>query len=1053
MTSKIAPLPTQRQQMETRFVELMTELFQLDEAEALDFGLYRIIRRHNREVRAFLGEIITDGASRALQGGRLAELLDATFETMGNEAQADDKFRLKDLEQQLGLKPGMTQDQREALLTQAEGIPAAKGLVTEYRSRTETLSSQQTVQQDRAEVLNRLYQFFSRHYQDGDFIVERRYGKGGARYVKSTGEDTEFHWATEDMYYIKSGDIFTDFPVRPANGQRVLFTVEPESLQATRAALKPNDKAHYALDAATREMGLIKVRLKYLKGAQSEKQKDEIVTAVQKASGGGTAESSADIRRWLNRFMARNQSDFFIHKRLKEALLDDLDIFLKTEVLDVEQLLAGSDLPKRAMKVARIVREVGGHIIDFLAALEEFQKALWEKKKLVFETRYVITLDRLERYTPAWLAQNIDAIVNKQRQEWQELGLGDYAKAADCIRTLPPSPAGGRGAGGEGQQALELAAPKAAEQYLPLPVDTRNFDATFKWSMLEAVTAVTPLDDALDGVAIHSDNWQALNTLQERFRDRVQNLYADPPYNTDAGPISYKNGYRKASWAAFIQNRLGVVRSYLLEDGVACITIDDFQKNELLEIISKEFGSDNLLGTVVIKNSPSGRPSVKGFRVSHEYAIFSGISPRSDIGLLERSEAQAAHFGNTDEDGPFAWENFRKRGGATTHRSARPKQFYPIYVVNDKIRIPKLEWQKDKKEWRVLEGPSKAEVVLLPVNDDGTERVWSWGHVTAIKNMKDLEVRRNAEGVVSIFRKVRPQNEGSLPSTVWVKPEHSAVEYGSVLLKNMFNKREFSFPKSVHAVEDCLSVSGAHEDALVLDIFAGSGTTPHAVLNLNKGDDGSRKFLVFEANDYIHSFTIPRIVKAAAAATWSGGKAIEVDGVGLFMKVQALEQYEDSLESLDAEINEGDSGELLFQDPAFALRYRLDKASRDLYCGVARFTSPFGYQLKRAGGGGEAQSCEVDLVESIPYLLGMDVDRLYRETLGVVMLGRNRRGQSVSVFFRDCAAQDSAQWVATKLAEHPADRVFTNDPASLSFESCDRLEAIEAIFALQFGRH
>jgi adenine-specific DNA-methyltransferase len=1039
VTSKIASLPSQRQQMETRFVELMTELFQLDEAEALDFGLYRVIRRHNREVKAFLGEIISENESKALQGGRLAELLNAAFEAIGHEAQAEDKFRLKDLEDQLGLKPGMTQDQREAILAQAENIPAAKGLVAEYRSRTETLGQQQTVQQDRAEVLNRLYQFFSRHYQDGDFIVERRYGKGGSRYVRSTGEDTEFHWATEDMYYIKSGDIFTDFPVRLANGQRILFTVEPESLQATRATLKPNDKAHYELDETTKDGEVIKVRLKYLKGAQTEKQKDEIVTAVQKVGAGGTAEVGADIRRWLNRFMARNQSDFFIHKRLKEALTEDLDIFIKTEVLDVDQLLAGAtqqtDLPKRAMKVARIVREIGGHIIDFLAALEDFQKALWEKKKLVFETRYVITLDRLERYCPEWLAKNIDTIVKKQRKEWKELGLGDYAKASACVRKI------------EGDLATAT-----TEQYLPLPVDTSNFDGVFKWSMLEALTEVASLNDALDGIAIHSDNWQALNTLQEIYRDRVQSLYADPPYNTDAGPISYKNGYRKASWAAFIQNRLSLVRNYLTDDGIACITIDDFQKNELLEIISKEFGADNLLGTVVIKNSPSGRPSVKGFRVSHEYALFSGVTPQSDIGMLERSAAQSAHFGNTDDVGPFAWENFRKRGGATTHRSARPKQFYPIYVEGDKFRIPKLEWQKDQKSWKVLEEPKAGELTLFPVNDDGTERVWSWGHVTALQNMKDLEVRRSAEGVVSIFRKVRPQNEGSLPSTVWIKPEHSAVEYGSVLLKGMFNKREFSFPKSVHAVADCLSVAGAHENAIVLDIFAGSGTTPHAVINLNQGDDGERKFVVFEANDYIYSFTIPRIVKAATASEWVGGQAKDVDGPGLFMKVQALEQYEDAIETLDAEINRGDTQDLIFQDAAFALRYRLDATTRALYSGTERFVAPFGYQLKRAVGGGEAQPHDVDLVESIPYLMGMDVSRLYREDQGVVLLGHNRRKQSVAVFFRDCTAKGSAEWVKAKLAEHPADRIYTNDPASLSFEGCDQFEAIESIFAQQFGR-
>jgi adenine-specific DNA-methyltransferase len=1043
VTSKLTSLPSPREQVETRFVELMTELFQLDEAEALDFGLYRVIRRHNQEVKDFLGKIITENGSKTLQGGQLVELLDAAFAVMGHDAQAEDKLRIKDLEDQLGLRPGMTQAQREDKLTQAENIPAIKGLVAEYRSRTETLAQQRTVQQDRAEVLNRLYQFFSRHYQDGDFIVERRYGKGGSRYVKSTGEDTEFHWATEDMYYIKSGDIFTDFPVTLANGQRILFTVEPEGLKDTRAALKPNDKAHYELDETTKDGEVIKVRLKYLKGAQTEKHKDEIViavlTAAQKADAGGTAEVASDIRRWLNRFIARNQRDFFIHKRLKDALTEDLDIFIKTEVLDIDQLLAGAtqqtDLPKRAMKVARLVREIGGQIINFLAALEDFQKALWEKKKLVLETRYVVTLDRLERYCPEWLAKNIDTIVKKQRKEWKELGLGDYANASACVRKT------------EGDRATA-----ETEHYLPLPIDTKNFDAEFKWSMLEAVTAVVDLDDALDGLAIQSDNWQALNVFQEKYRQRIQSVYADPPYNTDAGPISYKNGYRKASWAAFIQNRLGMVRNYLTDDGIACITIDDCQKNELIEIISKEFGSNNLFGTVVIKNSPSGRPSVKGFRVNHEYALFCGVTPQSDIGMLERSAAQFAHFGNTDDDGPFAWENFRKRGGATTHRSARPKQFYPIYVEGDKLRIPKLEWQKDQKSWKVLEEPRVGELTLFPVNDDGTERVWSWGHVTALQNIKDLEVRRSTEGVVSIFRKVRPRNEGSLPSTVWVKPEYSAVEYGSVLLKNMFNKREFSFPKSVHAVADCLSVAGAHKNAIVLDIFAGSGTTPHAVINLNQSDDGERKFVVFETNDYIYSFTIPRIIKAATASEWVDGQAKNMDGPGLFMKVQALEQYEDTLESLDTDIGRGESGELPFQDAAFALRYRLDKTSRALYCGVDRFDTPFGYQLKRAEGSGEARAHDVDLVESIPYLLGLDVIRLYREDQGVVLVGRNRRKQLVSVFFRDCNAKNSAEWVKTKLAEHPADRVYTNDPASLSFEGCDQFEAIEAIFALQFGR-
>jgi adenine-specific DNA-methyltransferase len=466
----IPTLPGARAQAEARFIALMAELFQLAEAQALDFGLYRVIRRHNREVRAFLGEIVTGPDGPRLQGGRLSALLDQAFAAAGDEAEAGERQRLADLEEELGLKPGMTRTEREDALTRAEAVPAVKGLVRDYRAGLDALAGRQTLETDRAEVLNRLYQFFSRHYQDGDFIVERRYGRDGARYIRSTGEDTEFHWATEDMYYIKSGDSFTDYPVCLSGGQRLCFTVEPETLQATRAALKPSDRAHYELDSATKQDGVISVRLRYLKGAQSEKQKDEIVAAVLKAGAVGGPGTSVEIRRWLACFIARNQSDFFIHKRLGEALSEDLDIFIKTQVVDLDQLLAvgpgQTDLPRRALKVACILRALGGEIIAFLAALEGFQKALWEKKKLVLETRYVITLDRLERYAPQWLADHIDAIVAGQRQEWRSLGLGDYPDAA-CLRASTrsqgdsgqavldlPSPACGRGAGGEGNSIV-----------------------------------------------------------------------------------------------------------------------------------------------------------------------------------------------------------------------------------------------------------------------------------------------------------------------------------------------------------------------------------------------------------------------------------------------------------------------------------------------------------------------------------------------------------------------------------------------------------------------
>ncbi|MFZ4535079.1 site-specific DNA-methyltransferase [Propionivibrio sp.] len=1022
-----------RQRIETQFVQLMAELFQLDDSEALDFGLYRVIRHHNREVRAFLGEIVSTGKeSRTLQGGQLGQLLDEAFSKADHETTAVDRATLTRIEADLGLKPGMTEAQRESQLAAASAIPANKAQVDEYRALKDALDGSTTADHDRAEVLNRLYQFFSRHYQDGDFIVERRYGKGGSRYIRSTGEDTEFHWATEDMYYIKSGDIFTDYPVRLANGQRITFTVDADSLQTTRAALKPNEKAHYEFASIESANKPFSVCLKYLKGPQNDKQREEIVTRIHTQTGG----DPADIKRWLSRYITRNQSDFFIHKRLREALSEDLDIFIKTEVLDTEQLLVDKNLSSRVINVGRIVRSIGLKIIDFLAALEDFQKSLWEKKKLVFETRYVITLDRLQRHCPEWLEQHSEQIVTVQRTEWLALGLGEYATAADCRKETPG----------------DLATP-AATRYLPLPADTGNFDTDFKWAMLGAVTASIGLDEALDGVAIQSDNWQALNTLQTKYREQAKCIYIDPPYNTDAGPIDYKNGYRSASWMALMDDRLKLGRRLMRDDGVLCCTIDDYEQKPLGMLLERIFGENSIAGVVSIRINPSGRPKPSGFAVSHEYGFFVQNSTTSALDRLDRTNAQMKRYKEIDNDGSYMWELFRKRG-SNSERSARRTLHYPLYVSESGIRVPHIVWNELARNWTATEVPKSGETLVFPIDDNQIERTWRYKHDEVNAKPNNFRATKDSSGIWAIYYKYRPSNTGVLPTTMWIDSKFSATEHGTGVLKKLFKQHDaFSYPKSVFAVEESLKVSGATEDnALVIDFFAGSGTTAHAVLQMNANSDTNTRFLVVEVNKYFEAVTLPRIKKVAASLDWEGGSAQAITGRGAFVRVQSLEQYDDTLENLAIETKTGDSGDLLSENQSLALRYRLDQASRSLFCAVEHFSSPFGRQLKRVEGGGDAPFRDVDLVESLAYLLGLDIARLFRETEGVVMTGTNRRGESVAVFFRDSGLASSAAWVEQQLAAHPADRVFVNAPADLSFPGCEQLEAIETAFALQFGR-
>lgn len=273
----------------------------------------------------------------------------------------------------------------------------------------------------------------------------------------------------------------------------------------------------------------------------------------------------------------------------------------------------------------------------------------------------------------------------------------------------------------------------------------------------------------------------------------------------------------------------------------------------------------------------------------------------------------------------------------------------------------------------------------------------------------------------------------------------------------MFGSSEaFSYPKSINTVKDALVTAlNSKPETYVLDFFGGSGTTPHAVLELNKerqaSDFGRLKFIAFEVNRYFDPVIVNRVKKAGASINWSGGKSLSLNGPGLFMRIQEIEQYEDTLENLALLENKAQAA-MGFEDLAFSIQYRLDRGARRLFQSVDHFRSPFGYSIKCAQGGGEAVDRDVDLVESLIYLLGLDVARLYRENQGVVITGTDRRNRSVTVLFRECDREGNEDWCKAKMAEHAADRFLTNAMPELAFEGCERFEAIEAIFATQFGR-
>lgn len=362
-------------------------------------------------------------------------------------------------------------------------------------------------------------------------------------------------------------------------------------------------------------------------------------------------------------------------------------------------------------------------------------------------------------------------------------------------------------------------------------------------------------DDDPTNLLIEGDNFHSLTTLNYTHAGKIDVIYADPPYNTGARDWRYNNDYvddtdafRHSKWLSFMDNRLRIAKNLLADSGIICVTIDDYELPRLAMLLDDIFGVEHRLGTVVIRNNPQGRSTVKGFSINHEYALFYEKTTQSTVGRLPRSDKQLERYPEVDEEGNgYLWENFRKTG-SDSHRSDRPKQFYPLYVNGDNIRLPEMEWDNDSKSWLILDKPNNSEVEVLPIDNAKNERVWKWGHERVIANPSHLQVRR-VGGRIELHRRNYP-SEGSLPNTLWDKPKYASGSHGTNLLTRMFGKSHmFDFPKSVFAVEDCVRVCSPKKNAVVLDFFAGSGTTGHAVLELNAQDGGTRQFILCTNNE------------------------------------------------------------------------------------------------------------------------------------------------------------------------------------------------------------
>lgn len=850
------------------------------------------------------------------------------------------------------------------------------------------------------EVFSHLAKFFSRYYEDGDFISKRRY-KDDAYAIPYSGEEVKLYWANADQYYIKTSEYFKNYSfVLPISRRKVHFVLRDADTEQNNNKAANNMERRFQLceeDCIAEEDGELNIFFTYELMPKTTKQDALIKDAEAKIISSFAEGKYADFAELVNEkvpteknkertllmkhlqdYTAKNNFDYFIHKDLGGFLRRELDFYIKNEVMFLDDLDATHIMEHLAQ--VKAIKLVGEKIITFLAQLEDFQKKLWLKKKFVVGCDYCITLDRIPRTLYPEIIAN-----DEQRKEWVRLFAIDEIK---------------------GDMMTEGYSEPLTEKFLEdnpfLVLDTKFFSAEFKHKLVESMEKV---DEECNGLLINSENFQALELLQEKCSERVQNIYADPPYNTSASEIMYKNSYKHSSWLSLLGDRIRLGKKLLLDSGIQCTTIDDVEQSRLSLLLQDTFAE--LPEAVTIRIKPSGRPIPNGFAISHEYALFSKKNLGTSIARLTHSEEQAARYREKDDKGRFLWELLRK-AGSNSFRENRPTMYYPLFVNTNSliVRLPKMRYEERTSEFVLEEQPLADEQIVFPIKDDGKEGRWYYGVERAVNEQHELKAVRNNRSSFDIYRRRRP-NEGVQPTTSWIDSKYSATEHGTDLLKRLFGQQEkFSYPKSVYAVEDCLRVSGMQSKSIALDYFAGSGTTGHAVINLNREDNGNRKYILCEMAEYFNSVTKPRIEKVIYSEDWKDGKPISRKGISQCFKYIRLEQYEDTLNNLQPKNQrldfDNENGKGDFEETYF-LRYMLDTETKGDLFNLEWFKNPFAMSIKTTKDN-ELVDTHVDMVETFNYLIGLNVETLrypkdgYCVVEGTTHIGNER----TLVIWRNC---------------------------------------------------
>ena len=366
---------------------------------------------------------------------------------------------------------------------------------------------------------------------------------------------------------------------------------------------------------------------------------------------------------------------------------------------------------------------------------------------------------------------------------------------------------------------------------------------------------------------IHGDNLEALKALLPYYEGRIKCIYIDPPYNTGNENWVYNDNVndskikrwlgkvvgkesedlsRHDKWLCMMYPRLVLLHKLLADDGVIFISIDDNEQASLKLMMDEVWGAGNFVANVTVVNNFKGKSDDKYIATAHEHLVIYQKGKFITCGVVIPEEYQG-DYKEEDDYGKYRLLGLRKRG-SNARQVDRPNLFYPVYFYPE-TNTSSLE-------------ATDGGIEILPKLSNGENGTWRWGKDTFEKRIQEIEIRNvRTRNEYDVFQKDYLSKEGIekriKPKSFWHGSEFSS-EAGTLQLKTIFAHKPFDTPKSVNLLQYCLQQATGPDD-IILDSFAGSGTTAHAVLNLNKQDGGNRKFILIEMEDYAETITAERV--------------------------------------------------------------------------------------------------------------------------------------------------------------------------------------------------